>query len=359
MAKSILVLTRYSDKAASSRQRHLIFLPALRAAGFLPTVAPLFDDDYIASLYGNGDTKVLRLVWFYARRLRWLAKARRFDLTWIEKEALPWLPAWAERIFLSRLPYVVDFDDVWHLRYAHHPRAWIRHLLGDKFERLITRAAVVVAANDVIAEWARAAGTARVVRLPTVVDTDRYPVRPPPDGPTTIVWIGTPVTQIFLTLVASPLRELQQRLHVRFRAIGVGANFSLPGVDVECVEWRKEAEADMLASCHIGIMPLPDDEWSSGKSAYKLIQYMAAARPAVASAVGANIKVVIDGQTGFLVRTPQEWVEALTRLIIDRELSQKMGLAGRRRVEDFYSLRSAGPTQVQVIARALEPPHKN
>ena len=55
-------------------------------------------------------------------------------------------------------------------------------------------------------------------------------------------------------------------------------------------------------------MPLFDTPWERGKCAYKLIQYMACGLPTVASDIGANRDVMVDGTTGYLVRTAEQWI---------------------------------------------------
>ena len=90
----------------------------------------------------------------------------------------------------------------------------------------------------------------------------------------------------------------------------------------------------------IGIMPLPDDQWSKGKCGFKALQYMALGIPAVASRVGVNKKIIDNGQNGFLCSTDEEWLAALTLLIEDQALRKKMGALGRKKVIDNYSVSS-------------------
>ena len=64
------------------------------------------------------------------------------------------------------------------------------------------------------------------------------------------------------------------------------------------VPWSKEREAIEVADCHVGIMPLPDDEVTRGKCGLKALQFMATGRPAVVSPVGMNLDLVRDGING-------------------------------------------------------------
>src|SRR5207249_9771653 len=97
--------------------------------------------------------------------------------------------------------------------------------------------------------------------------------------------------------------------------------------------WSGEDEAGDLATADIGISWLPDDAWSRGKCGLKVLQYMAAGLPVVANPVGVQAELVRDGETGFLVRTPEQWQQAIGRLTHDPQLRQRLGQAGRRRVE--------------------------
>src|SRR5205823_1167884 len=126
-------------------------------------------------------------------------------------------------------------------------------------------------------------------------------------------------------------------------------NLSLPGVRIEHRRWSEESEAAELARCHVGIMPLANGPWERGKCGYKLIQYMAAGRATVASPVGSNKAIVAHNATGFLADGTEQWVEALSALADNRDLTTKFGLAGRKRVEQHYSLQVAAPTLVEAM----------
>ena len=77
------------------------------------------------------------------------------------------------------------------------------------------------------------------------------------------------------------------------------------------------------------------------------LEAMACETPVVASAVGGITEVVVDKETGFLVKPgdSRELADALCRLLHDRDLADDMGKAGRQRVEQFFSWDSiAGQT---------------
>jgi glycosyltransferase involved in cell wall biosynthesis len=115
-------------------------------------------------------------------------------------------------------------------------------------------------------------------------------------------------------------------------------------VPVTFIPWSVEGEAAALVQGDIGIAPTPDDRWTLGKCGFKIIQYMAAGLPAVASPIGANAEIVVtggDGATGFLPQDEAAWAAAIVRLARDADLRRRMGDAGRRRVEAHYALGSA------------------
>jgi len=332
--------------------RHYNYIPGLDQAGFDVTTAPLLDNDYLDRLYNGKPRNPQALLKAYLRRVRRLLTARRYDLIWIEKEALPWAPAMLETIFFGKQPVVIDFDDAWYVRYATHPNWAVRLVLGGKFQKPVSKARVVTTGSTALKNWAQASKAARVVQLPSAVDIGRYQLMPLPDGPFTIGWIGTPTNARYLELVADPLRYMQRVWGARVRVIGA-EHFSLPGLSIDHIPWREETESLELAACHVGIMPLRDGLWEQGKCGYKVIQYMAAGRATVASPIGANTSIIVHGQTGFLAATSEDWISALSSLAADREQTRKLGLAARQRAEEMYSLQSNVHTIIAVLSDAL------
>ena len=347
---SLLLATRYGRLGASSRQRLLLYRGALEAAGLRGDVISCLDDAYLRALY-EGRPHRAAAVAAYARYLPRLAAPRRHDLVWIEKELLPYLPAALERLVLGRTPYVLDFDDAWFLRYAQHRSRLVRWLLGGKFPALLRGAALVVVANATLRAWAEANGARRVLELPTVVDLDLYPPTPEPAGPFTVAWIGTPMTMAYLAAIVPALQALARTGPLRLLVIGA-PGFAIAGVECVHAPWSEAEEAALIARAHVGVMPLPDEAWARGKSAYKLIQYMAAGRAVVASPVGANRSVVRDGETGFLAADEAGWIDALARLRAEPALRARFGAAGRARVAAEYARQATAPRLIAALAEA-------
>jgi glycosyltransferase involved in cell wall biosynthesis len=351
--RRLLLLTRYGPTGASSRLRMLQFIPILRAAGFVTTVRPFFDDAYLRALYGNGRRRYRDVAAAYLRRAGVLLGKRTSDLIWIEKEVFPFLPGLLEAL-LGNTPYVVDFDDATFHTYDLHRSAAVRRWLGRKLVPLLTRARAVTAGNAYLAGYAERVGARTVHRVATVVDLDRYPMDISGHDTTEfrIGWIGSPSTSALLKLMRAPLERLARELPVRLVTIGAGR---APDIDVpaEVHPWSLETEARLLMSTHAGIMPLQDEPWQRGKCGYKLIQYMACGKPVVASPVGVNSEIVTE-DVGFLAATDDEWYQSLRRLATDRALGGRLGRAGRSAVEEKYSLQAVGPQVGALLTAATE-----
>ena len=337
----VLMLPRYDSLGASSRLRMLQYIPALEAAGIHVDAAPLLDDGYVSDLY-SGRISPARILRAYVRRLWTIWTARGYELTWLEKEYFPWFPAWFERLLVPRrTPLVVDYDDAVFHRYDQH-RSWlVRRFLGRKIDRVMRRADMVIVGNDYLAERARAAGAVHVEWLATVVDLQRYPLRAIKGRSDEVIigWIGSPATAHYLHLVAGALIAVASRHAIRCIAIGARPD-QVSGTPFEAWPWSEPTEVSMLYQFDIGIMPLPNEPWEQGKCGYKLIQYMACGLPVVASPIGVNKEIVKQGDTGELAGNTAEWAQAIERLVVDAALRDRMGAAGRRRVEATYSMQA-------------------
>jgi len=346
----ILLLSRYGHLGASSRVRFYQYLPYLTAQGVQVTLANLLKDDYLEDLYRGRRRRLSPIIVAYIRRLGYLLKSNRFDLLWIEYEVFPWLPALGETILASlAIPYVVEYDDAVFHRYNMHPRPIIRALLGGKIDAVMRRATLVIVGNDYLGEYARRAGAKRVEHIPSVIDLDRYYSKPKPENPVfTIGWIGSTVTAKYLHLVHPALVEICKDGSARLVLVGSG-QLELDGVPAEIHKWYEETEVDEIQSFDIGIMPMPNEAWAQGKCGYKLIQYMACARPVIASPVGVAREIIEDSRNGFLATTTTDWVKALCVLRDNHSLREKMGKAGRIKVERQYSIQVTAPLLASLL----------
>jgi glycosyltransferase involved in cell wall biosynthesis len=354
LTMKILFLTRYSRLGASSRLRTYQYLPLLEVEGFTVEAVPFFDDEYLRDLY-SGKRQPRQLIGYYARRFAKLLSANKADLIWIEKEALPWVPWWLEHLMLpSGVRYVVDYDDAVFHRYDLDSKGIVRHLLHDKIDRVMQNAACVMVGNDYLGERAFNAGAPRIETVPTVVDLDRYKIMPDRhdrDRPR-VGWIGTPKTwQGSARPTYINLRRTIAACEATFRAIGSSLD-PVSEQGFENIPWTEHDEVSLIQSLDVGIMPLQNDPWTRGKCAYKLVQYMACGVAVVASPVGLNTQIVQHGVNGFLADTEQEWRECVARLLSDPQLREDMGAAGRRQIEERYSLHVWAP-KVADILRSL------
>lgn len=351
----ILALTKYGPLGASSRLRTLQYLPVLRAAGLTIDVRELLDDRYVQDMYA-GRISAVHVAKRYVKRFRDLLRASRYDLIWVEKEILPWVPSLIELAILPKAPrLVVDYDDALFHRYDQS-RSWaVRRLLGSKIDGVMHRADLVLAGNDYLAARARAAGSRHVEWLPTVVDLARYKFAPDSfagrSGPVRIGWIGSPSTAEYLQPYIPIFNELATSDDVQFIAIGARPE-QVEGTPFMAVDWVESDEANLLSTLDIGIMPLSDAPWERGKCGYKLIQYMACGLPVVASPVGVNNSIVTHGKNGFLASTETEWKQALSCLLNDATLRRTMGQHGRNTVQQTYTLQRQAP-RLQALLRRL------
>ena len=340
MKLPLAVCTRYDELGASSRLRYYAYRDALEEGGFAVRMLPFFGRAYLERLYGGGG------------KSRWLAAAallRRLaalpglpERLLIEYELLPSLPAGVEQAVLRHHRYVLNFDDnVWE-KYAGTR-------LEGKYDRLIAGAAGVIVANDFLAEKVVPLN-ANCVKIPTVVELAQYRKPVPKRQRFTLVWAGTPVTYRYLELFAETLRAMAAA--VDFELLVLARKEleprRIPGVPMVFEDWSAEREAAVIASAHAGIMPLTDDAFSWGKSAYKIIQYLAAGLPVIASPVGENVRVVTS-ECGFLARTPEEWCAALN-VLADSGAREALAQGAAARAE-MFSLEKYRPILVDFLRR--------
>jgi glycosyltransferase involved in cell wall biosynthesis len=277
------------------------------------------------------------------------------DAVIVQRRLLPPALLFQIRTRTSRL--IFDFDDAVFMRNSYSKKGLESPQKLLAFVAMCETADGLVAGNNHLRDQAaRWASPDRIQVIPTCVDTTRYPIAEHvrENAGVQLVWIGS----------SSTLRGLE-RIAPLLERIGRGC----PGVALKVIcnrfpsfhdlpviarHWRQETEALELASADIGISWVPDDAWSMGKCGLKVLQYMAAGLPEVANPVGVQAEMVRHGENGFLVQTPQQWLDAIRCLMADPLLRVRMGEAGRQRVENEYSVQATAPAWLRLLSPARQ-----
>ncbi len=349
MSTRTAVVTKHGTWSASTRARALQFVD--RLVPELGTVDVFLADDQPTRHPG----RVGQLRYFADHGVRYLRRERelhqllpRYDAVLIQRACYAVGPGTIVRAverFDGRVVYDLD-DDVFaptpSMEGKGRAAAW---LYGpQQARRLVERADAIVVSTDALRD-SLPSHRAPVTVLSTVPEFDRYEQATGGGTPGLVGWAGTsgglryldPLEQVFAALRA----DGSGRLRVISSEPWSGPSDFQP--------WRLEDETSMFAPLAVGIMPLPASEYAQAKAGYKLLQYMAAGVPVVASPVGVNRTLVEGSGGGLLADGPHEWDAALRRLLGDSHLRADLGAAGRRFVEEFADLDGHASTLADLL----------
>jgi glycosyltransferase involved in cell wall biosynthesis len=336
----VIAFALYGPLAASTRYRLEQYIPFLKLYGIDLKVKYLLNDNYLKSRYDRTRLALYPIIKSYIARIREISDLRNFDIAIVYGELLPLFPSFIER-HLIKIPYIYDFDDAFYLKYRLNFNCFFKYFFDKKIDLFINGATAVCAGNSYLFKYA-AKLNKRVLMLPTAVNIKRYKKINlyKSKKKFTIGWIGSPSTEKYLSEIIKPISIIGKQTFIKLIVVG-GKAPNIPGVEVEELAWSERDEIMLINSFDVGIMPLPLNEWTKGKCAFKLIQYMACGVPVIASRVGANIDVV-PKKCGFLVSSEKEWVDALIKLHDNKHLRNKMGEASRKKVtSEFSALKNA------------------
>jgi glycosyltransferase involved in cell wall biosynthesis len=348
--KIMFIVPSPVDSSPSQRFRYEQYFERLSEGGHEMMVFSFFTKGSWFRLYNSGSIsrRLLDVVVGFFKRVYSLFLVYSYDLIFIHREAAPVGPPIFEWIIgiLFRKRIIYDFDDaIWLTDRVDEPglmrfikwRSKVRSICGWSYK--------ISCGNQYLATFAKEYNK-QVVVNPTTIDTygwhnpDHIPKSAKRNEDLVIGWTGSHSTLKYLRAL-TPVLERLEIMFPRIKIMVIADQDPLLKLDsVIFVPWDKATEVKDLMKIDIGLMPLPDDEWTKGKCGFKALQYMALMKPVVASAVGVNNEIISNGMNGFLCSTNAEWEAALTRLVKDDELRARMGEDGRKTVIDRYSVAS-------------------
>ncbi|MFC1804600.1 glycosyltransferase family 4 protein [Candidatus Omnitrophota bacterium] len=341
----------YPTEGPSNRFRVEQYLPFLRGNNIEYTIRPFVSSEFYKILYKRGHLikKIFYFLCSTLKRIADIGKALKSDLVFIHIEAFPFGPPVFEWLLAKfGKPLVFDFEDAVYLPKKGNGLWWLRS--SGKFYSILRLSRRVIVCNEYLKNKFRQINP-NITVIPTSIDTEKF--KPIGKGKfrakVTIGWIGSHSTFVYLERILPFLQKLAGRCEFVLKIVGAGRKVVLDGVEVISEEWSLEKDVENFQGLDIGIYPLPNDEWAMAKTPFKTVQYMSVGIPVVASRVGGNKEIIQDGMNGFLVSCEDEWVERLSALIKDPDLRRRLGAAGRRIIEEKYSLKVNAPRFIEAL----------
>ncbi|HJO56207.1 MAG TPA: glycosyltransferase family 4 protein [Candidatus Scalindua sp.] len=327
----ILFLVQGLDVAAS-RYRVLQYLPYLKEHGIQASVQ-CFPKGFFAKL------KVFKSV-------------NQYDILFIQRKRFPVL--WLKFIRKNARKIVYDFDDSVMYRSSKYVSNESK-TRAKVFKNMVNTSDHVIAGNEYL-QQNTTPYTQDVTIIPSPIDMTSYPQKkyPEKNDIITLGWIGAHGSIHYLKKMKPIFDTLAKRNDkLRLRII-CDTFFDCENMIVEKKQWNEKDEVADIQSFDIGLMPLMDDPWSHGKCGLKVLQCLATGVPVVCSPAGINREIVENSVHGFWANTDEEWIEKLEILINDHELRKKMGVAGRERVIERYSLKANAPRMLKIFQQLVQ-----
>lgn len=362
--KRVLVLCPSpKGTAPTQRLKYEQYLGLLEKEGYSFTISNFQTHRCWRIVYYRGYKYTLeKIFWYclgYSKRFIDLIRAPFFDIVYVNLWGTPLgRPYYEHLLFFLNKNVIYDIDDMMYMnKFEHVKLNFFQRLKGSrKSLTMMKYSKYVIVCTPKLEEVALGLNKyGNVVDISSTFNTDRFtPVKSYEKvDPAIIGWTGTHSTIPFLERLQPVLAEVSKRRDIKLLVIA-NRHYIMKDVPTEYIEWKEATEVEDLHRFQIGVYPIPATEWSLGKSSLKALTYMAIAIPFVTTAFGTNFRIMKDGEEGFLVKNEEEWIKRLIQLIDDVNLRKKMGQAGRKTVEESYSIQANFPKYLKTFNAVME-----
>ncbi len=303
------------------------------------------------------------------KRVENALKMREQGNIWFFKYVDDWKPVWhllaARDVcdkFIGKTKLVIDIDDD---MFSVHPRNWAykhHHPGSDKNEalkHLIENADALTVSTEPLRE-SMSRFEKPIEVLPNAIDPEiwdvskklkRYKVWKKDrvvkernvKTRLRIGWVSSINHLQDTPIIMDAVKEVLSKYDVEFWVIGFPAEEFMFSDRVKLV-LGTDCYNDFPAfyaslGIDISVAPLIDDKFNRGKSNIKWMEASMLDIPTVASNVYPYKHSIIDGETGFLAGSKNQWINKLSKLIEDKELRERMGRQAREAVLREYNIK--------------------
>ena len=311
----------------ASRYRVLQYVPYLKESRIESKVA-LFPDSF-------------------CKWMKLFSKIQDYDIIFIQKKRLWRWQLWYLR--RKHIKIIYDFDDA--VMFKSPVDGGGKSFKRERtFARMVRHSNLIIAGNQYLKTQALPYNK-NIAIIPTAIDTSKYTMKDYSRNKekVTIGWIGSKSSLPFLKELTPAFDHLANHHDDIELKIICNDFFDCEKMPVIKKTWALEDENSDLQDIDIGLAPLPNHEWTKGKCATKLLQYLSIGIPVVCSPVGVHNEIIQEGVNGLFAASLEEWTEKIALLIKDNTLRERIGLEGKKTVESHYSLKANVPKFINDI----------
>ena len=345
MKKKILIICPYPQNTVpGQRLKYEQYLNFLSKNEFDIKISPFFSKSTHDILYEKGFffRKTLGVILGYIKRIFGSFFLPFYDGVYIFLYVVPFSGSILERWYrLLSKKIIYDIDDLVYLLNTSSTNSIASYFRSSgKYFYLMKKSNHVITCTPYLDKIVKQHNS-KTTDISSTVDTNLYlPINTYDNKKELVIgWTGSYSSTAYLNSISDILVEITKKFNCKFLAIG-SRDFEVNNLAFKKIPWNAKTEVKDLQKIDIGVYPLPGLEWDQGKSGLKAIQFMALGIPVVASAIGANFRVIEHGKSGFLVKSREEWYQYLSQLISDSNLRKNLGLNARKRVENLFSVSS-------------------
>lgn len=257
---------------------------------------------------------------------------------------------------------------------SHYPRVLEKPALK---ARLVHQENLLLARSDLLVTpsqtgrlylQSRGVSPGRIFTLPNSVDLTEFPdPGPEPDDgpPFRLCYLGTLAPWQGVTLLLESLARLKRAVPLELHVAGTrkGRWMALVRGQARRLGVRslvrfhgpldRAGTVRLMRTSHLCVAPLPDDPRNSlqGCCPIKLLEYMAAGRPVLSTAIAPVLEIVEHGETGWLVRpnSPFALARGIETLLEDAALRGRLARRAREEVASRFSRKGFDEQIAQLV----------
>jgi len=360
MKRVLILCPSPKGTAATQRLKYEQYLDLLENEGYRFTISSFQTNRFWKIIYQPGRIfeKIFWTFIGYCIRSFDLLRAPFYDGVFVNLWVTPLgFPVFESMLFIFNRNVIYDIDDmIFITRHEHVKTSFFQKLKGRKKPVVLMKhSKYVIVCTPKLEEIALEINKyKKAIDISSTFDTSRFvPVNEYKQQDTVVIgWTGTHSTIPFLETLQPVLAEVSKQRNIKLLVIA-NKEYIMNEVETQFISWRAETEVEDLHKIEIGLYPIPANEWSLGKSSLKALTYMSIAIPFVATAYGTNYRIMQNGVQGFMAANDKEWVERLIQLIDNVNLRKQMGLAGRKTVEELFSVKANYPKYLHAFKNVI------